>query len=472
MRGGGQNARFNVFELDAASNNSVDDIRSLIGQVRYPPMEGKYKVYIIDEVHMLSTQAFNAFLKTLEEPPSHVKFILATTEKHKVLPTILSRCQIYDFSRLDAPSIVEFLQKVASTEKIQVEMEALHVIGQHSDGSLREALTLLDMACNYVREGKVTRRQVLDQLHILDREFYFDLTHSFLQGDTTAALLAFQAILQDGFDAQFFVMGLEEHFRDLLLAVDPRAASLLHHSDVVNKRYREIAATIPKSHILSSLSILSRCDFLYSRSRNPRLHVELCLIRLCHLRDVLGTTDGAQPPADHRAEGTGPPKPPTDRELSELLEDFLQSELADFSRDEWIRNCRVSWSEGVGIRLSAPDPYFKKLNTYKGRLEERWGKYLVGENRKLDLVNIGPLVERPHGDQVFERMNEKNKNVGRLRDNIALMVDPITSLLLSQGEVTATKLKNQDIFSMTCSLMPENEKPPSWNRFCIVTMRV
>lgn len=273
----------NIYELDAASNNSVDDIRNLIDQVRYPPQYGKYKVYIIDEVHMLSNQAFNAFLKTLEEPPSYAIFILATTEKHKVIPTILSRCQIYDFNRISTDDMVEHLKFVAKKEKIKVEEEALHLIAQKADGALRDALSFFDMIVTFSADSKVTLEATQHNLHVLDYDYYFRITEYLLQENTSDTLLTLNEILSKGFDGHNFINGLSEHFRNLLVCKDPDTVQLMEVSETVKKRYLQQCQHTSMSFLLTALNICNQCDINYKSSQSPRLHVEITLMKIAHL---------------------------------------------------------------------------------------------------------------------------------------------------------------------------------------------
>jgi DNA polymerase III subunit gamma/tau len=281
------NSSLNIHELDAASNNSVDDIRSLIDQVRYPPQYGKYKVYIIDEVHMLSNQAFNAFLKTLEEPPSYAIFILATTEKHKVIPTILSRCQIFDFNRIQISDIAVHLQEIAKREGIDAEEEALRLIAQKADGALRDALSIFDMIVTFSSGNKVTYASTIDNLHILDYDYYFKVTDFLLEENISQSLLVFDEILQKGFDGHNFIVGLSEHFRNLLVCKDESTLKLLEVSDMVRQKYRQQALKAPTSFLLSALNIAANCDLNYKASKNQRLHVELALMKLSHVNSAI-----------------------------------------------------------------------------------------------------------------------------------------------------------------------------------------
>lgn len=274
-----ENASFNVHELDAASNNSVDDIRRLVDQVRFAPQIGEYNIYIIDEVHMLSTQAFNAFLKTLEEPPKHAKFILATTEKHKIIPTILSRCQIFDFKRVGVNDISNHLAFVAKSEGITAEQEALHLIAQKSDGSLRDSLSLFDRLISF-SEKELSYQSVIEHLNILDYEYYFKVTAALLKNDINLLLLLFNEILDNGFDGHHFIIGLSEHLRDILVAKDESTLQLLDKGEALQQRYLEQSKLCELSFLIPALSLCNECDMQYKQSNNKRLLVELSLMRI------------------------------------------------------------------------------------------------------------------------------------------------------------------------------------------------
>ena len=277
---------FNVHELDAASNNSVDDIRSLIDQVRIPPQAGKFKVYIIDEVHMLSQSAFNAFLKTLEEPPSYAIFILATTEKHKILPTILSRCQIFDFNRIKVEDMANHLASIATKEEIGFDQDGLHLIAQKADGGLRDALSMFDQIVSFSNR-MVNYQAVIDNLNILDYDYYFKITDFLLTKNSPAALLLFDEILNNGFDGNHFITGLASHFRNVLVCKDTATVQLLEVSENIKQKYLAQAQLAPASFLLSALSISNQCDLNYRISKNQRLQVELTLLKISHLADAL-----------------------------------------------------------------------------------------------------------------------------------------------------------------------------------------
>lgn len=275
---------YNIVELDAASNNSVDDIRNLIEQVRIPPQIGRYRVFIIDEVHMLSAAAFNAFLKTLEEPPAHAIFILATTEKHKIIPTILSRCQIYDFSRITVHDIVEQLQYIASQEGISAEHSALNVIAQKADGAMRDALSIFDQVAA-ASEGNITYQSTIDNLNVLDHDYYFRLVEAFKKCDVPEALLIYKDVRDHGFDSKFFINGLAQHLRDLMVACDPKTLCLLEMSEDVAKKFAEQAVTLHPKWYYRAMDLCNTCDLNYPTATNKQFLVELTLIKICQILD-------------------------------------------------------------------------------------------------------------------------------------------------------------------------------------------
>ena len=279
---------YSIHELDAASNNSVDDIRALTDKVRIPPQIGRYSVYIIDEVHMLSQQAFNAFLKTLEEPPAHAIFILATTEKHKILPTILSRCQTYDFNRISVEDMVRNMKVIAAKEGVTMSEDAMHIIAQKADGAMRDALTLFDQTVAFCGK-EVTYEQVIQNLNVLDYEYYFNLTDDFLSGDYARAMLTFDEILSKGFNAQSFIGGLSTHFRDLLVCKNEASRTLLELAPSVSQRYQDYAQKCSLGFLFEALGITSGCETAYKQSGNPRLLIEFALMKLCNLTAKFAT---------------------------------------------------------------------------------------------------------------------------------------------------------------------------------------
>ena len=273
---------FNIHELDAASNNSVEDIRNLVEQVRIPPQVGDRKIYIIDEVHMLSQAAFNAFLKTLEEPPAHAIFILATTEKHKIIPTILSRCQIFDFKRIQAEDVADHLAKICKNENIEFESDALHIIGQKADGALRDGLSIFDRMVSF-NQAKITYKDTIENLNILDYDYYFTAVDQALKQDIPASLITFNEILQKGFDGHNFINGLAEHLRNVLVCKNPQTVELLEVGDTIKTKYVEQSQNCDQDFILRALEICNECDVQYKSSRNQRLLIELGLMQICSL---------------------------------------------------------------------------------------------------------------------------------------------------------------------------------------------
>ncbi len=276
------NSSFNIFELDGASNNSVENIRALVEQVRIPPSQGQYKVYIIDEVHMLSTSAFNAFLKTLEEPPSYVKFILATTEKHKILPTILSRCQSFDFRRIPVQEIASHLRSICEAENITADDDALVIIAQKGDGSLRDSLSIFDKIASQSR-GVITYAGVLDNLQLLDYDYFFRITDALMREDVTEIFLTLSDIQKRGFDGEALLSGLSEHLRDILLCKDTATADLLTHGETLKARYMRQAEAIPRSSLITYLDLINQCDITYQRAMHKWLHIEMALVRMCYM---------------------------------------------------------------------------------------------------------------------------------------------------------------------------------------------
>lgn len=296
-----KNASLNISELDAASNNSVEHIRALIEQVRFAPQQGDYKIYIIDEVHMLSQQAFNAFLKTLEEPPSYAIFILATTEKHKIIPTILSRCQIFDFNRIQISDMTAHLQKICTQESITAEEEALRMIAQKADGALRDALSIFDRIVSF-SGATITYKDVIDNLNILDYDYYFQVVDAIMSEDASQLLLLFDEVMRKGFDGDIFIHGLGEHLRNLLVCQDTRTVGLLEVGGRTQERYQQQATLIPPALLLTALSLVNDCDVHYKTARNKRLHVEMYLLKMAYSQRVLAApvTTGPSPTAQQK----------------------------------------------------------------------------------------------------------------------------------------------------------------------------
>jgi DNA polymerase-3 subunit gamma/tau len=301
------NTSLTIHELDAASNNSVDDIRNLIDQVRYPPQRGRYKIYIIDEVHMLSAAAFNAFLKTLEEPPSYAIFILATTEKHKILPTILSRCQIFDFNRIQWKDMADHLANIAQKENIQAEPSALELIAIKADGGLRDALSMFDLNVTFSTDNALRHKDVLENLHILDSDYYVSLTNHLIQQNHVETLVLLDEIMRKGFDGQQFISGFMEHLRNLLFAKDPQTLALMEISDESKVKFKQQAELTSTSFLLSAMNICSTCESNYKSAKNARLHLELCLLKINYLPSVyqLATEGGPGKKPEPQAKSAG-----------------------------------------------------------------------------------------------------------------------------------------------------------------------
>src|SRR5690554_947544 len=308
---------FSIHELDAASNNSVDDIRALNEQVRIPPQSGKYKIYIIDEVHMLSQAAFNAFLKTLEEPPSYAIFILATTEKHKILPTILSRCQIFDFNRIKVEDMALHLEGIANKESIGFDKDGLHLIAQKADGGLRDALSMFDQIVSFSNKN-ISYQAVIDNLNILDYDYYFRITQAIVDEEPAQGLLIFDQVLSNGFDGSHFISGLSDHFRNLLVAKDAETVKLLEVSQSIKDRYLSQSQSASTGLLLSALNIANQCEINFKNSRNQRLQVELALLKMCHIssailmsqeipQDTVQNSEGKKKTTDRNVESQGKP---------------------------------------------------------------------------------------------------------------------------------------------------------------------
>jgi DNA polymerase-3 subunit gamma/tau len=378
---------FNIHELDAASNNKVDDIRSLTDQVRIPPQVGKYSIYIIDEVHMLSASAFNAFLKTLEEPPAHAIFILATTEKHKIIPTILSRCQIFDFNRIRVEDIVGRLMYVSKNEGVTAEEEALHIISQKADGALRDALSIFDQIVSLCGK-KISYKDVIENLNVLDYEYYFKTVEGALNGDFSSVLMTFNEILEKGFDGHNFVSGLSSHLRDLLVCKDEVTLKLLEATPVIKQRYLGQTKVCPEEFIFKALELGSNCDISYKTSKNPRLHVELLLIRLCRLTAL---------PAEE-AEKKKPDLKLSDNRLEDL-------QLP--SKSEIVREI----PEFTGIKTSQQDFSSGKHTPVIEKHARSFSiKDIISEEKKVTQDNSKPDTEKPikSKDQPSEQFNSQS----------------------------------------------------------------
>lgn len=430
-----ESASFNIIELDAASNNSVEHIRALTEQVRFQPQQGKYKVFIIDEVHMLSNQAFNAFLKTLEEPPPYAIFILATTEKHKIIPTILSRCQIFDFRRITVADTVAHLKSICQQENIEAEEDALHIIAQKADGALRDALSIFDRITSGAGK-KITYDAVIENLNVLDYDYFFQITDALLAEDSAALMNRFDEILRKGFDPEVFVLGLAEHLRNVLVCKDKATLGLLEVGESLRERYRTQALITPASFLLTALNLCNDCDINFKMARHKRLHVEMALLKMCHIgRAVKGaelekkTLDLRSPaisgsPVQHSGGNTGlgsssyavqnassrvsePEQPPASQQPAPTLNGNAQpisSEvLADISQG--LRQGRMK-AEAIPMRLDAFDQLVEEEENHRASLQSRlslenvrteWQAYAAMLNSNLSRMALTKAELRLEG---------------------------------------------------------------------------
>jgi len=477
-----QSNSFNIHELDAASNNSVDDIRNLVDQVRIPPQVGKYKVYIIDEVHMLSASAFNAFLKTLEEPPAYAKFILATTEKHKIIPTILSRCQIYDFKRITIEDIAEHLAFVAQKEGVAAEPDALHVIAQKSDGALRDALSIFDQIISF--SGKsITYKNVIENLNVLDYDYFFRITQHVLNNDISNTLLLINEIINNGFDGQHFLIGFGQHLRNLLVCKDPVTLDLLEVGGSIRNKYAKQAEVSSVSFLLMALDISNKCDIDFKSSNNKKLHLELALMQMCsHGTDPYQSrakttvvSEKKTPPAHHKKPLKSDPqsvqkkpansysKPPANaisspstisiknhnkvKEPDKDNEENLQNRAADeFTQDQLVK----AWAEmtegfksdkNFFFTLKRNNPVKREKNTFEFAVDNKIQRKEI-EDRKLEIIpvikkklnNFHVALNVIVNEQVvqtkaylpqekFKKMSEKNPALTTLKDKLNLEID-------------------------------------------------
>ena len=382
---------YNIHELDAASNNSVEDIRSLIEQVRIPPQIGKYKVYIIDEVHMLSQAAFNAFLKTLEEPPHHAIFILATTEKHKILPTILSRCQIYDFNRIGIKDTTEHLQYVAKQEHINAEPEALTVIAQKADGGMRDALSIFDQVVSFTG-GNITYKSVIENLNVLDYEYYFTLTDLLLENKVPEAMLLFNDVLKKGFDGNHFITGLSSHFRDLLVSKDDSTLQLLEVGASIRERYQAQARKCDAKFLYRAMKLCNDCDLSYRASKNKRLLVELTVIQCAQL---------TLPDADDLVGGRSPKK----NQLKPIFTQQATSEVTTQSQPQAPVAAAQTGVAPAASSSTAPQGAAGSVNAGRPSPLPQ-----AREEKKIPVFKAGTLsmsIRRPLHEQTAEKTNEK-----------------------------------------------------------------
>ncbi len=471
------NASFNIFELDAASNSGVDDIRALIDQVRIPPQIGKYKVYIIDEVHMLSGAAFNAFLKTLEEPPAYAKFILATTEKHKILPTILSRCQIFDFKRITVEDITKHLQKIAEKEGVNAEEEALNIIAQKADGALRDALSIFDQMVSF-SGNNITYKDVIANLNVLDYEYYFGMVENILANDINSVLLLLNEVINKGFDPQNFIQGMASHLRNLLLGKDQRVIDLMEVSNQLKARYAKQAERCSTEFLLKSLDVANECDINFRSANNKRLHLEIALLKMVPTRPI--QTDNAcvaptgrpiqqpiqpqpatQPVASRTDNTCVVPKPqpqPVQRARRTGTISILDSEPKkeeekplEVKNNPFTQEMLVgAWTRFVETNKNISPNFVAGIGKYQPTLKENNEIHYDIDNILVvnDINNMGKLrdhlskelnnnqfklmhhvVEKPKDDIAytdrsrFEKMAEINPNVVTLKNGLGLNID-------------------------------------------------
>lgn len=472
-----KNALFNIHELDAASNNSVDSIRELINQVRIPPQLGKYSVFIIDEVHMLSKDAFNAFLKTLEEPPSHAIFIMATTEKHKIIPTILSRCQIFDFRRIQLNDIVNHLEYIAQQENIHTEHEALMVIAQKADGSMRDALSIFDQMASFC-ENELSYEKVIRNLNVLDYDYYFKLTQAFLNGNAPETLVIFNEILFNGFDAQYFIIGLSEHFRNLMLCKDPQTIPLLEVSDSIAARYKQQAGQCTNQFLYQALDIANDIEQQYRTSYNKRFLVELMLYKLSNILSPLAqspqtstapttqttTTPSVTQPApqysNNTTQTTSPPKeyptpPPPIQEAKEPTKKEKTTTATSFSLKNELKNSinlnitQNNTNQNSTISSSNKDFTPEEAN-------QAWNDYL---NRKETDIRI-KIFYTQNPTQVS--WNDKNMIIKVLNNSQELEIrkihDELLHFLKTKLENTSIKIEIEHSTEETTSARPYTAK--------------
>jgi DNA polymerase-3 subunit gamma/tau len=386
-----KSASFNIHELDAASNNSVEDIRNLVDQVRIPPQVGKYKVYIIDEVHMLSQAAFNAFLKTLEEPPAYAKFILATTEKHKIIPTILSRCQIYDFKRITVEDIAGHLAYVAGQESVIAEQDALHIIAQKSDGALRDALSIFDQIVSF--GGKIiTYKNVIENLNVLDYDYYFKIVDALLSGSIKDTLLLINEIIDNGFDGQHFIIGFGEHLRNLLVCKDPGTLELLEVGKNIKAKYQHQSNNCPVEFLLNALSINNKCDIDYKSSNNKKLHLELALIQMCSIKKASTTASTPVSKAPSEKKSSGYPLP-SEKEKKQTVEEAKKETTAPPSRFKpsitgtiSIKDSNNNQDDEESERASVEEDNNRPADEFsQEKLEAEWNRMALGYEKDKNL---------------------------------------------------------------------------------------
>ena len=443
-----QGASFNIHELDAASNNSVDDIRGLVDQVRFPPVNGRYKVYIIDEVHMLSTAAFNAFLKTLEEPPSYAIFILATTEKHKILPTILSRCQIFDFNRIKIDDIVYQLREVATREGIPAEDEALHVIAQKADGGMRDALSMFDLVSTFSQERALTYAGAIEHLNVLDYDYYFRLTEALYGGRMDEALLIFDQILRKGFDAHLFIAGFAEHLRNLLVSRSPDTVKLLEVPESARQRYLKQAQEVPPSFQLTALNLAGIADGQYKQTRNQRLLIELTLMKIAHVRSAIDLATLPRTAAQ-----------PTDLSVGEKKnQPSVTPALPSLSQPP-----EAGTAEPGGPTVAARLPSTRDLLTAPAPTPEISSVQADTPAGTLEMVNIPFTAEQVR--QAWAAEADRLESLGLMRETLAMRQTRVNADASAVILTHTTRLYQEEIQRIINKLRPSLVKLLSNNAF-------
>ncbi|MBB3967665.1 DNA polymerase III subunit gamma/tau [Mucilaginibacter phyllosphaerae] len=444
---------FNVHELDAASNNSVDDIRSLIEQVRIPPQAARYKVYIIDEVHMLSQAAFNAFLKTLEEPPNYAIFILATTEKHKILPTILSRCQIFDFNRIRVEDMAGHLVSIAQKESITYENDGLHIIAQKADGGLRDALSMFDQIVSF-SGGNVTYRSVIDNLNILDYDYYFNITDKLLAEDSAQSLLLFDEILGKGFDGAHFISGLSEHLRNLLVGKDTATIKLLEVSETIKARYLQQSQAASVSFLLSAMNIANQCDISYKLSKNQRLQVELALLKMSNLLSVFNMA--SMPVSENVTTPNGEVKKKPDTSVTEAHTSVKQADEMSVARDNPVTYNKLppvgAQSATPSMAMPAPVP--------KAEPAEKPKPFIPNAHAAATSVKIPSLKDL--GKKLEESALEEEDPYLKGNDKEAFTIDRFLELWTNYGGQLKAAGKPAGLYTIFTGVTPKVLGPESF----------
>ena len=459
-KGFNEHHSFNIHELDAASNNGVDKIRELVDQVRFAPQVGKYNIYIIDEVHMLSQAAFNAFLKTLEEPPAHALFILATTEKHKIIPTILSRCQIFDFKRIQIADIANHLADIAKNEGIEAEQEALHIIAQKADGALRDALSIFEQIICFCGD-KLTYQAVIQILNILDYDYYFKVTDALYNADIPSALNGFNEILNNGFDGHHFINGLGMHFRNLLVAKDATTLSLLEVGDSIKQRYLEQSNTWEQHHLLKALELCNKVDLNYRMSKNQRLLVEITLMQICGVKEISQTTE----------KKTFVVKKQTENQLKETPKPLLSdNSTPTFNKTQ--EKVVEKVIEKPEIDLSKESKKSIKIVNFKDNLENKTISINIGSEEKkqeeetsqtthLENLNTKDFTQE-NLNSCWQKFASEKQNDGKhnllsiLRDKKAILGDDY-NICVSLDNKVQEEVLNEERSNILCYLKSELE---------------